>query len=148
MTHDAITGMHSRACICAVALCLQPPAAMKTLCLLPLLLSSKVLAVPSQTVLGDLGDLSAYTDTVFHDIAKGAKSIAHNVLEKSKDRVEQWMADGKSFVKQHDLVCESQYPSMYRVATEMTVTQMNSSRILRLRTISYVLGTLSCAMRL
>lgn len=80
---------------------------MKAYHFLPLLLSTQVLALPSQTVLGDLGDLSALTDSVFHDIAKGAKSVAHNVLEKTKEKAEQWVvSDGREFVKQHDLVCE------------------------------------------
>lgn len=96
---------------------------MKVLYLLPFLLSSPVFAVPGQTILGgDLGDLDlaglAGSD-VFRDIAKGAKSIAHNALEKSKHKIEQWAEDGKEFVKQHDMVCKYTISARIRITTKL-----------------------------
>lgn len=78
-----------------------------------LLLSLRTYAVPSselQTVLGELGDLPGLSDSVFSDIAHGLERAAHNVIEKSKEKVEQWASDGKEYVKQHDMVCKCPHP--------------------------------------
>ncbi|KAI0094232.1 Alpha/Beta hydrolase protein [Irpex rosettiformis] len=80
---------------------------MKVFYLLPFLFSTQVFAAPGQTVLGgDLGDFNLDDAFKFKDIAKGAKSAVHNVLEKSKYKVEQWVEGGKEFVKQYDMVYE------------------------------------------
>ena len=81
---------------------------MKPYALLPLLLSSRILATPNpelQTVLGGLGDYSDVSEAIFHEIAAGVERVQHNVIDKAKTKVEQWVTGGTEYVKQHDMVC-------------------------------------------
>ena len=90
---------------------MPPSVDMKVLHLLPFLLTAHVFAAPGQTVLGDLGELDLSDFGVdaskFKNIAKSAKTVAHNSLEKYKHKVQQWAEDGKEYVKQYDMVCKS-----------------------------------------
>ena len=79
---------------------------MKAFTLIPLLFIPASWAVPTsnlQTILSEVGDLSG---GVFGGIAKGIEHVAEDVFNRGKEKVEQWVQDGREFVKQNGLVCE------------------------------------------
>ena len=116
---------------------------MRAFALIPLLFVPASWAVPAsdlQAVLAEVGDLSG---GIFGGIAKGIEHVAEGVFTKGKERVEQWVHDGREFVKQDGLVCE--YASRRREARLTCATarrlQTNSLPVRRSRTISCVLRT-------
>lgn len=79
---------------------------MKAFALVSLLFVPAALAVPAgelQVALGEFGDL---TGGALSGIAKGIEHVAEGVLHNGKERIHQWVEDGKEFVKQNGLVCE------------------------------------------
>ena len=79
---------------------------MRAFALIPLLFIPATWAVPAsdlQAVLAEVGDLSG---GVFGGIAKGIEQVAGGVFNKATEKVEQWVHDGKEFIKQDGLVCE------------------------------------------
>ncbi|KIP04923.1 hypothetical protein PHLGIDRAFT_31123 [Phlebiopsis gigantea 11061_1 CR5-6] len=79
---------------------------MRAFALIPLLFVPASWAVPAsglQAVLTEVGDLSG---GVFGGIAKGIGHVAEGVFNDGKQKVEQWMQDGREFVKQDGFVYE------------------------------------------
>ena len=90
----------------AAARLLLTTTTMRAFALILLLFVSASWAVPTsdlQAVLAEVGDLSG---GVFGGIAKGIEHVAEGVFNKASERVEQWVYDGREFVKQDGLVCE------------------------------------------
>jgi hypothetical protein len=82
---------------------------MKVLALLPFVLSV-ALAAPAgegQIVVSDILEYSDLTGGLFGQIVKGVEDIVHAAGEVEEKMVEQWFEDGKEFVKENGLVCES-----------------------------------------
>lgn len=79
---------------------------MKAFTLIPLLFLPASWAIPTsdfQTVLGEVGDLSG---GVLSGIAKGIEHVVEDALRSGQETVEQWMQEGKDFVKQNGIVCK------------------------------------------
>jgi hypothetical protein len=82
---------------------------MKVLTLLPFILPG-ILAAPTaeeQTLLSDVIGYSDLTGGIFGEFVKAVEHIIHSGEEVVEKNVEQWFEDGKEFVKQNGLVCES-----------------------------------------
>ena len=87
---------------------------MRAFSLVPLLFSSVAWAIPAgefQEVLGGLADLPEL-DSLLSDISTKAAHAAHawpgveKTIHNGEEKVEQWVQEGKEFVKQNGLVCE------------------------------------------
>lgn len=79
---------------------------MRVLALASLFFVSTAHATPApqlQTVFGDVLDMSS---GVLSGISHGIEHVAGDVFSRSKEMVEQWVDNGKEFIKQNGLVCE------------------------------------------
>ena len=82
---------------------------MRIVYLLPFVLPA-VLAAPAgegQTLFSDLLGYSDLAGSLFSEIANGVKHLIHGAEQAVEKKVEQWFEDGREFVKQNGIVCES-----------------------------------------
>jgi cathepsin A (carboxypeptidase C) len=79
---------------------------MKAFALVSLLFVPAALAVPALELQSVLGEVDALSSGVFGGIAKGIERVAEGIFHDGKEKVEQWVEEGKEFVKQNGLVCE------------------------------------------
>ena len=128
---------------------------MRAFNLVPLLFLPVAWSIPAgefQEVLGELADLPEL-ESIWADISTEAAHVAHawtgveKTIQKGEEKVEQWIEEGKEFVKQNGLVCECPKRSV-RPRWLSTRVQTSSSRIPRSRTTSSGSLTLLCVMSL
>ena len=128
---------------------------MRAFNLVPLLFLPVAWSIPAgefQEVLGELADLPEL-ESIWADISTEAAHAAHawtsveKTIQKGEEKIEQWVEEGKEFVKQDGLVCECLKRPL-RPRWLSTRVQTSSSRIPRSRTTSSGSLTLLCVMSL